>query len=251
MAEITLVAEPGRPTGSRDSRRLRASGRIPAVVYGHGIEAVSVSVDGRDLRHALSGEAGLNQLLELKVGSDTHLALARVLQRHPVRHTVLHVDFQIVRRDEVISADVPIVLTGEAKAVATEGGLVEHPLTLLTVNATPARIPSSIEVDISDLTVGEGIRVSDLKLPSGVTTDMPGDEIVVIASISRAAQQLEQAEAAAAAEAEEEAAAEAEGVPSAEAGAGAETATEGGTGRTGGTGGGSVGEGGGTGPSEA
>ena len=122
MAEITLVAEPGRPTGSAASRRLRAAGRIPAVVYGHGGAGTSVSVDGRDLRHALSGEAGLNQLLSLQVGSDTHLALARAIQRHPVRHTVLHVDFQIVRRDEVISAEVPIVLVGEARAVEQEKG---------------------------------------------------------------------------------------------------------------------------------
>ena len=113
-------------------------------------------MDGRDLRHALSGDAGLNQLLSLKVGSDTHLALARALQRHPVRHTVLHVDFQIVRRDEVISAEVPIVLVGEAKAVEQEKGLVEQLLTSLTVNATPDRIPRHIEVDISDLTDRRG-----------------------------------------------------------------------------------------------
>ena len=100
-----------------------------------------MSVDGRDLRHALSGDAGLNQLLSLEVGSETHLALARSLQRHPVRHTVVHVDFQIVRRDEVISADVPIVLVGEAKAVEQEKGLVEqlldHP-----DRATPPRTAS-------------------------------------------------------------------------------------------------------------
>src|SRR5579864_1060960 len=166
MAEVTLVAEPGRATGSAASRRLRATGRIPAVVYGHGMEGRAVSVDGRDLRHALSGEAGLNQLLSLKVGSDTHLALARSLQRHPVRHSVVHVDFQVVRRDEVIAAEVPIVLIGEAKAVEQEKGIVEQQLTSLTVHATPGRIPGHIEVDISGLTVGDGIRVSDLPLPS-------------------------------------------------------------------------------------
>lgn len=214
MAEITLVAEPGRRTGSSESRRLRAAGRIPAVVYGHGMEGVSVSVDGRELRHALSGEAGLNQLLQLEVGRDTHLAMARVLQRDPVRHTVVHVDFQIVRRDEVISAEVPILLTGEAKAVTAEGGIVEHPLTALTVHAIPSRIPSSIEVDVSGLTVGDGIRVGDLPLPSGVTTEVPAEEIVVIASVTRAAQQAEeeaaeaQAEAPAAAAGAEGAAAE-------------------------------------------
>jgi large subunit ribosomal protein L25 len=208
MAEITLVAEPGRTTGSAASRRLRATGRIPAVVYGHGGAGTSVSVDGRDLRHALSGEAGLNQLLSLQVGSDTHLALARAVQRHPVRHTVLHVDFQIVRRDEIISADVPIVLVGEARAVEQEKGLVEQLLTTLTVNATPARIPPHLEVDIADLTVGTGVRVADLALPTGVTTDVSPDELVVLASISRAALEMEAEEAAAAAEAEAEEGAE-------------------------------------------
>jgi len=187
MAEITLVAEPGRPTGSAESRRLRTSGRIPAVLYGHGGAGQSVSVDGREFRHALSGGAGLNQLLSLKVGSETHLAMARSLQRHPVRHTVIHVDFQIVRRDEVISADVPIVLVGEAREVEQEGGLVEHLLTALTVNAVPGLIPPSIEVDISELTVGGSVRVGDLPLPEGVTTDVNPEETVVLASITRAA----------------------------------------------------------------
>lgn len=200
MAEVRLVAEPGRTTGSSESRRMRHDGRIPGVVYGHGVDAISVSVDGRDLRHALSGESGTNQLLELKIGSDTHLALARVLQRHPVRHTVMHVDFQIVSRDEVIAADVPIVLVGEAKSVEQEQGLVEQPLVLLTVKATPAHIPTSIEIDISDLKVGEGIRVGDLKLPSGVTTDVHAEEIVVIASVSKVV--VEIAEGAEATEAE-------------------------------------------------
>ena len=222
MAEVKLVAEPGRTTGSSESRRLRNGGRIPGVVYGHGVEAISISVDGRELRHALSGDSGTNQLLELKIGSDTHLALARVLQRHPVRHTVTHVDFQIVRRDEVIAADVPIVLIGEAKAVEMEQGMVEQPLTALTVKATPARIPGSIEVDISELTIGEGIRVGDLKLPSGVTTDVHDEEIVVIASISKVVIELAEEEAAAEAEAAE--AAEAEGGEGAEGEAGSEAA---------------------------
>jgi large subunit ribosomal protein L25 len=187
MAEINLIAEPGRTTGSAASRRLRRSGRIPAVVYGHGAEGQSVSVDGRELRLALSGEAGLNQLLSLKVGSESHLAMARSLQRHPVRHTVIHVDFQIVRRDEIIAADVPIVLIGEAKSVEQENGLVEQQLTALSVNATPGLIPANIEIDISELTIGDSIRVGDLRLPSGVTTDAPQDEVVVLASATRAA----------------------------------------------------------------
>lgn len=207
MAEVTLVAEPGRANGSSASRRLRASGRIPAVVYGHGAEGRSVSVDARDLRHALSGEAGLNQLLSLKIGSETHLALARALQRHPIRHTVVHVDFQIVRRDEVMLTDVPLILIGEAKAVEQERGIVEQQLNSLTVKATPDKIPGNIEVDISGLTIGQGVRVGDLQLPAGVTTDVSPDEVIAMGAATRAV-------------IEEEAAA-AEGEAAAEAGAGA------------------------------
>lgn len=188
MAEITLVAEPGRATGSAESRRLRTTGRIPAVVYGHGMDGVSVSIDGRELRHALSGDAGLNQLLSLRVGSQTHLAMARVLQRHPVRHTVVHVDFQVVRRDEIITAEVPVILVGESKSVEQEHGLIEQPMQSLTVKATPSDIPSSFEVDISGLMIGATITVGDLALPERVTTDVPLDEVVVVASATRASQ---------------------------------------------------------------
>lgn len=201
MAEIALAAQPGRRAGSSESRRLRATGRIPAVVYGHGLEAMSVSVDGRELRHALSGDVGTNQLLVLEVGADSHLAMARVLQRHPVRHTVMHVDFQIVRRDEVISAEVPIVVVGEAKEVEREQGLVEQPLASLTVRATPSRIPAHIEVDISALVIGASVRVGDLELPPGATTDVSADEVVVIASVTRAAAAPEEEEGAGGAEA--------------------------------------------------
>jgi large subunit ribosomal protein L25 len=109
MADVTLAAEVGRPLGSRATRRLRREGKIPGVIYGHGTDPVSVAVPARELRIALNGEAGANQLLSLETGSTTYLALAREMQRHPVAQTVTHVDFQIVRRDEVIAADVPIV----------------------------------------------------------------------------------------------------------------------------------------------
>jgi large subunit ribosomal protein L25 len=208
MAEITLVAQPGRATGSPESRRLRTTGRIPAVIYGHGVTPESVSIDGRDLRSALSGDAGVNQLLSLDVDGTQHLALARVLQRHPVRNTVIHVDFQVVSRTEVISADVPIVLVGEAKLVEQERGVIEHSLQSLTINARPGEIPNSIEVDISGLAIGDSVRIGQLPLPAGVTTDADPDEPVVVAAVSEVAaeaDELEAEEAQAAAEAAGEA----------------------------------------------
>ncbi|MDP9072654.1 MAG: 50S ribosomal protein L25 [Actinomycetota bacterium] len=209
MAEITLVAEAGRPIGSRAAGRLRAAGRIPAVIYGHGRDPLPVSVDGRDLRAALTTASGLNALLSLKVGDDTHLTLARELQRHPVRSTVTHVDFLVVRRDEIVSADVPIVLVGEARLVAQENGIIEHTLTSLPVNATPDAIPSSIELDISAMAIGDTIRVGDVALPSGVTTEVDPDEAIVIAQGSAVTQEVVAEEAAA-----ETDAADAAGAPS-------------------------------------
>ena len=107
MPEIVLEAQLGRAVGSTAARRLRREGMVPGTVYGHGTEPVSVAVEARELRNALSGEAGTNTLLSLQAGKKTYLTLARELQRHPVKGTVSHVDFVIVRRDEVISAEVP------------------------------------------------------------------------------------------------------------------------------------------------
>ncbi|MHB1774795.1 MAG: 50S ribosomal protein L25 [Acidimicrobiales bacterium] len=194
MPEVTLHAEVGRPLGSRASRRLRHEGKIPGVVYGHGTEPVPVAVVARDLRIALSGASGGNTLLSLEAGDQTFLTLAREMQHHPVRGTVTHVDFQIVRRDEVISADVPITLVGEAVEVQRGDGLVEQQLFVLSVNALPGAIPSSIEVDVSALTIGEAIRVASLGLPRGVATDVDPEAAVVVGQPPRVSAAGEAAE---------------------------------------------------------
>ena len=180
MPEINLSAEMGRATGSRPSGRLRAAGKIPGVIYGHGIEPVPIAVEGRALRAALNTEAGLNALLDLQVDGSSHLTVARDVQRDPVRGTVLHVDFQIVRRDEVIAADVPVTQVGEAIHVHRDDGVVDQQLFSLTVHATPDRIPNNIDVDVTDLMIGDTIRVGDLPLPDGVSTDVDPETAVVI-----------------------------------------------------------------------
>ena len=170
MDEVSLVADVGRVKGSSESRRLRRAGKVPAVLYGHGIEPIDVAVGSRELRAALTSDSGLNALISLEVEGTKHLAMARQLQRHPVRRSIDHVDFVIVRRDEIISAEVPIHLVGEAEKVERADGLVEHTMFSLMVHAKPADIPAAIEVDISELGIGDAIRVGDLKLPTGVTT---------------------------------------------------------------------------------
>lgn len=225
MAEVQLAAEARRQTGSGESRRLRAAGKIPAILYGHGIEPQSVTVDGRALRGALNGEAGLNALLTLQIDSVRHLAMARQLQKHPVKGTVEHVDFVIVRRDEIVSVEVPVRLEGEALEVQHGNGVVEQQLFTITVNATPGNIPQHFDVDVSKLRIGDMIRVGDLKLPTGVTTDLDADEPVVVASGSTVAAEMAEIEA------EEEAAAvEAAEAAEGEAPEGAEPTGEGGGG---------------------
>src|SRR4051794_1592018 len=180
MEEVTLTAELGRPVGSRPSRRLRHAGKIPAVLYGHGTDPMALAVDSRELRNALTGEAGLNALITLRVDSESHLAMARHLQRHPVKGTVDHVDFVIVRRDEIVTAEVPITLVGEAIEVNQNDGIIEQQLFSLTIQAKPMDIPSGLEADISGLVIGEAVRVGDLKLPSGVETEVDPDDAVVV-----------------------------------------------------------------------
>ena len=222
MAEVVLAAETGRPQGSRAARRLRREGKIPGVIYGHGTDPLPVAVGARELRIALNGEAGANQLLSLDTGSATYLTLAREMQRHPVAQTVTHVDFIIVRRDEVISADVPITLVGEAIEVQHGDGLVEQQMFTLPINALPADIPAGIEADISELTIGGQVRVSDLTLPSGVTTDIDPETAVAIGQPPRVD---DEDEVAAEGEGEEGAAAEEGAEPTGEAQA-PETAAE-------------------------
>ena len=195
--DVTLIAETGRPTGSRPARRLRGEGKVPGVVYGLDREPVSVLVPWPELRRALTTEAGLNALITLEVDGSHDLTIVKDLQRDPVRRAVTHVDFLRIDRDAAISVEVPIILTGEAHQVEVEQGIVEQLMHTLLITSKPGSIPSQFEVDISGLEIGGAVRVSDLTLPEGVTTDVEVDEQIAIASATRAA------EAEAAAEGEE------------------------------------------------
>lgn len=184
MAEITVTADTGRPTGSRASGRLRAEGRVPGVVYGLGKDPVPVAVPWKQLRQALVGEAGMNALIDLEIAGDTELVMVKELQRHPVRRDVLHVDFLRVSRDQELTVDVPIVLVGEATAVLKAGGVVDQSMHALTLQSKPQSIPNELTVDISELQMGDTVRVSDLTLPAGVSTHVDAEEPVVSTSAS-------------------------------------------------------------------
>ena len=206
MAEITLAATTGRPTGSRSSGRLRAEGKVPATVYGLGGDPATVTVEWRQLRAALTTDAGLNALINLAIdGHSTELTIVKEMQRHAIRRNVLHVDFLRVSRDVAIEVEVPIVLTGEAKGVINNDGLVEQMMFNLTVLAKPGSIPDEITVDITDLTIGSAVRVGEITLPEGVETPVDDDEPIVVGQAQQTetlALEAEDAEAAEAASAE-------------------------------------------------
>src|SRR5918998_3159834 len=182
--DIILKAETGRTPGSSASRRLRATGKVPAVLYGRGADPQSITVDWRELRTALTGDKGLNALLTLQVGSKKTKALVKEMQRHPVRRDVLHIDFLSVDVDVAITTDVPIVLEGEALKVTRDQGVVDQVLNALIIEAKPDAIPGHLSVDISDLEIGHTITVADLALPEGVTTEVDPEETVVTAQLT-------------------------------------------------------------------
>lgn len=216
MQEVVLPLELGRATGSGPSRRLRLQGKVPATVYGLGKGAVTVSVDYRELRGALSTEAGLNVVLNLDIAGEQEMALVKEMQRHPLRGDVTHVDFLRVEPDSDVAVEVPIRLTGQATALHEINGIVERSLDTLRVLAKPRSIPNELSLDVSDLTVGDTLTVADIELPPGVTSLVDETAPVVSGIITRSA-----LEAAAEAEAEEaEAEAEGDGEEAAEDDAG-------------------------------
>lgn len=185
--DTKLTADTTRPTGTRNSRRLRAEGKVPAVVYGLGQDTKQVSVEWPELRKALTTDAGMNALIDLDVDGEHHLSIVKDLQRHPVRRDVIHVDFLLIDRDAPLSVEVPVVLIGEADKVENEKGIVDQILYTLQINAKPDAIPNELELDISDLEIGSTLTVGDISLPPGVTTDLDADDPVATGSMTRSA----------------------------------------------------------------
>ncbi|HEV8425740.1 MAG TPA: 50S ribosomal protein L25/general stress protein Ctc [Actinomycetes bacterium] len=180
MSEYKLAAENRSDAGKGPARRLRASGRVPAVLYGHGANPQHLSVDARQFGQALRTDAGVNVLMELDVGGDRHLALAKEIQRHPVKGNLIHVDFIQVRRGEKVHVSVPVHLVGEAPGVR-EGGIADQDLYQVNVEAEVTNVPEAVDVDVSGLNIGDVLRVADLKAPGGaVILDDPEASVVSV-----------------------------------------------------------------------
>lgn len=169
MEALDLKAEIRAVVG-RHVKNLRQQGLVPVNLYGKGLEAQSLQVDAKSLGKVLA-IAGSHQLINLQVGNQhSQLTLARDIQRDPIRRHYLHVDFYAVKMDEKVTAQVPLVLIGEAPAVANLGGILTHGLDQIEIECLPGELISSVQVDVSSLTeFNDTITVADLRLPDTIT----------------------------------------------------------------------------------
>ncbi|CAN5648168.1 hypothetical protein BH24ACT5_BH24ACT5_28150 [soil metagenome] len=172
------------------------------MVYGHGMSPMSVSIDRRELRLAVSGPAGMNTVLDLTVDDGTvYPAIIKEIQRHPVRRNVTHIDFIQVNLDEEITVQVPLHLSGEALAVAQGGGLVDPAVDHIEVTTTPRNIPDEFIVDVSRMDMDSVIRLADVPMPDGVTaTGDPESAVVTVLTMRAELAEIEAADAEAAEE---------------------------------------------------
>jgi large subunit ribosomal protein L25 len=176
---IRLDVKPRDDAGSAVARRLRANGMIPGVLYGAGKKAHPFTVDERELRRVLTGEHGLHAILDVVFdGQKTeHHAVLKEYQLDPVRPRLLHVDLHEVRLDQVIQTQVAVEPVGESPGVK-EGGALTLVLREVNVEALPMEVPDRLELDISDMTIGDSLRVADIAVPEGVQLLDDPDSVV-------------------------------------------------------------------------
>jgi large subunit ribosomal protein L25 len=182
MASASLTATPRQETGKGAARTLRRSGQVPAVIYGHAREPQSLAIPSRELERLLGRISAENTVVELTLDGRTTRTLIREVQRHPFRRDVLHVDFQELVAGEKVTVNVPLVLVGTPEGVRAGGGILDQVLRELSIEVDPANMPNHIDVDVSELTIGHSLHVSDLSIPAGVT--VLDDEDATVATVA-------------------------------------------------------------------
>ena len=170
--KIEISADKRTLQGKGASRRLRGSGKVPAIIYGGEQEPQSIEMDHNDLFHKLKLEAFHASILSLSVAGEKEQVLLRDIQMHPFKHQVLHVDFQRVDKNKKIHMKVPLhfINAESSPGVKTSGGIVTHILTEVDISCLPDDLPEFISVDLVELTAGHTLHLSDLVLPKGVET---------------------------------------------------------------------------------
>lgn len=178
--QVKLSALVRAGAGKGEASRLRREGRVPAILYGHGVEPTAVSVDDRELFHALHGPAGRNALIALDVEGRTTLVVARDLQRHPVKRHVLHVDLLAVDQDQQIDIEVAVHLV-DVDDVQRDGGYLNHVRHYVPIRVRPLDTPDFLEVSVAGMSIGDVKRLGDVAalLPAGAEIGDDADRVIV------------------------------------------------------------------------
>jgi len=179
MAHVALSAQSRKETGKGAARTLRRQALIPAVFYGPEVDPVHLSLKYRDLEMLIKTGAGENVIIDLAIetGESTlsHRAMLKEIQLDPVKQTILHVDLYEISMDKKIEVEVPITLTGTAKGVSDEGGILQQVSRTLEISCLPDNIPDAFELDVTDLNIGDSLHVSDLKIPQDIEVLVEGE----------------------------------------------------------------------------
>jgi len=187
MATASLAGETRTETGKGVARKLRAAGRVPAVVYGHAREPQALSLTTRELEKLLSTISTGSTVVELTLGGATTKTLIREVQRHPFKKQILHVDFQELVAGEKVSVEIPLVFVGVPEGVRLSGAILEQILHTIEVLVDPSNIPNHIDVDVTNLAMGHSLHVRELTLPAGLEVLSDEDATVCAVAAPRAA----------------------------------------------------------------
>jgi large subunit ribosomal protein L25 len=189
MANASLTAAPRTTAGKGVARSLRRDGRVPGVVYGRTRQPQPLSIDARELERLLGHINAETTVIDLAIDGSSTRTLIREIQRHPLKRDVIHVDFYELVAGEKVTVRIPIVLVGVPVGVRVGGGIMTQVLQELECSVDPANIPNRIEVDVTEVTIGHSIHVSELTIPEGVEVldDESGTIMIVAAPKEEAA----------------------------------------------------------------
>jgi large subunit ribosomal protein L25 len=184
MMEIIKLSATTRPDcGKSPSNRLRRTGNIPAVCYGKGLPAFSVAVGPKELLQVLKSAHGKNSVIELNVkDAQSYTVMVRDFGYHPISRDLLHADFLQVKLDQPVDVSVPLRCTGKAKGLVA-GGILQQIFRLIPIRCLPEQIPVDVEIDVTELELGESIKAGKIVLPEGVKVRLPEDQTVVVVAI--------------------------------------------------------------------
>ena len=187
MASASLTATVRTDRGTGVARKLRQTGHVPAVVYGHGREPQSLTINTREVDKLLSQISAANTVIDLSIDGSPVRTLIREVQRHPFKRHIVHIDFQELVAGEKVTVDVPLRFTGTAEGVRNSGGILEETMHRIHVRVDPSSIPDQITVDVTHLTIGHSIHIRDLALPQGVTVLDDVDATICVCAAPKAA----------------------------------------------------------------